>query len=434
MRLADMMKALAELPTNMRVVILDACRNNPFVAIQKTTGRGLAIVDAPTGSIVAYATAPGQEALDGGAAGNSPYTAALVEAMRQPNLQIEQVFKNVRVKVNAVTGGKQVPWETSSLHPELRVLRQSARADRGGCPARAGGTGGPEAPATEGVPPPAPVAVASTDFSAIAKAKVESIKTLPAEKAYDVVIEENSVEAYEEFIRAYPEDPRCRQIRVLLHRRNQMVAWRNAVVSNTPEAYEAYADIYPESDHVASARRLRVQPRLRPIDQVIARPIHLPISRVVRVSGTPDRSASSTAARARSSAVPAGHRSRPQHRQRRPGQRAPAIGLPGQGGPGQGNRVNSPGQGNPRVGLPGQGGPGQGNSRVTTGTGTPRYASGQQPGWPRYTRGHQPGWPRYACGHQPGWSRYARGHQPGWPGTPGSRPAPVRRWSTRLAG
>ena len=141
MRLADMMKALEELPTNMRVVILDACRNNPFVAIQKTTGRGLAIVDAPTGSIVAYATAPGQEALDGGAAGNSPYTAALVEAMRQPNLQIEQVFKNVRVKVNAVTGGKQVPWETSSLYPELRVLRQSARADRGGCPA-----GAPAAP------------------------------------------------------------------------------------------------------------------------------------------------------------------------------------------------------------------------------------------------------------------------------------------------
>ena len=64
------------------------------------------------------------------------------------------------------------------------------------------------APTAEGDQPAAPVAVANAEFSAIAKAKVESIKTLPAEKAYDVVIEENSVEAYEEFIRAYPEDPR----------------------------------------------------------------------------------------------------------------------------------------------------------------------------------------------------------------------------------
>ena len=83
----------------------------------------------------------------------------------------------------------------------------------------------------------------------------------------------------------YPEDPRCRQIRILLLRRNQMVAWRNAVVSNTPEAYAAYEDLYPESDHVAMARRLRIQPRLRPIDPIIARPIHHHISRAVKVGG-----------------------------------------------------------------------------------------------------------------------------------------------------
>ena len=115
MRLADMMKELEPLPTSLRIVILDACRNNPFTAIQKSTGKGLAMVDAPTGTLVAYSTAPGQEAQDGGSKGNSPYTAALVEVIRQPNLQIEQMFKSVRVKVNALTGGKQVPWEISSL-------------------------------------------------------------------------------------------------------------------------------------------------------------------------------------------------------------------------------------------------------------------------------------------------------------------------------
>src|SRR3990170_3883924 len=103
------LQAVETLPSKMRIVILDACRNNPFTTLQKTTGRGLAIVDAPAGSIVAYSTSPGQEALDGTGT-NSPYTAALVDVMKEPGLAIEQVFKSVRVRVNKVTEGRQVPW------------------------------------------------------------------------------------------------------------------------------------------------------------------------------------------------------------------------------------------------------------------------------------------------------------------------------------
>ena len=343
MRLADMMNALATLPTSLRIVILDACRNNPFDALSKG-GKGLAIVDAPTGSIVAYSTAPGSEALDGGAAGNSPYTAALVEVLRQPNLQIEQMFKSVRVKVNALTGGKQVPWETSSLTVNFAFFGTAPAA-----PVVAAAPVAPAQPAAEGALPAAPVAVASTDFSGVAKARIESIKTLPAERAYDVVIEENSVEAYEEFIRIYPEDPRCRQIKILLLRRNQMVAWRNAVVSNTPEAYAAYEDLYPESDYAYSARRLRIQPRLRPIDPVIARPIHLPISRILKVGGSVGSLG----------ILNAGSR--------------PTLGGPGRittvGTPG-GVKINVPGTGTPKIGTIGTG---TGTPKVgTTGTGTPK--------------------------------------------------------------
>src|SRR5215470_8478375 len=74
-RLADVMNALAAVPSKSRIIILDACRNNPFSDINKTSGRGLAIVDAPTGSLVSYSTAPGTEAQDGDGA-NSPYTTA----------------------------------------------------------------------------------------------------------------------------------------------------------------------------------------------------------------------------------------------------------------------------------------------------------------------------------------------------------------------
>ena len=98
----------------LNLVILDACRNNPFKATFRSSERGLARVTAASGSLVAFAAAPGQVAADGRGK-NSPFTAALVDAMRQPGLQVEQVFKRVRVRVERETGGAQTPWEESSL-------------------------------------------------------------------------------------------------------------------------------------------------------------------------------------------------------------------------------------------------------------------------------------------------------------------------------
>ena len=101
-RLADVMNALSSVPSKARIVILDACRNNPFSEINKTTGRGLAIVDAPNGSLVSYSTAPGTEAQDGDGA-NSPYTAALMKIGQEPGLPIEQALKRIRVVVSDAT-------------------------------------------------------------------------------------------------------------------------------------------------------------------------------------------------------------------------------------------------------------------------------------------------------------------------------------------
>lgn len=96
------------------VIILDACRNNPFAASRRSVSSGLARIDAPTGSFISYATAPGRVALDGDDA-NSPYTAALAKAMDIEGLAIEQVFKQVRVDVLRETSGAQTPWDSSSL-------------------------------------------------------------------------------------------------------------------------------------------------------------------------------------------------------------------------------------------------------------------------------------------------------------------------------
>lgn len=103
------------------IVILDACRNNPFRDTFREPLDGLAKVEAPRGSFVAYSTSPGKVAYDG-TKGNSPYTLALAKAISRPGLTIEQVFKQTRRDVLAATGEKQIPWENSSLTQDFYFM------------------------------------------------------------------------------------------------------------------------------------------------------------------------------------------------------------------------------------------------------------------------------------------------------------------------
>jgi len=102
--------------SKVNVVVLDACRNNPF---EKSWNRsldqsGLASMAAPAGTMIAYATSPGTTASDGSGA-NGLYTAELLRCLRIPNLKIEDVFKQVRIAVMQKSGNAQLPWESSSL-------------------------------------------------------------------------------------------------------------------------------------------------------------------------------------------------------------------------------------------------------------------------------------------------------------------------------
>ncbi|MCK6449510.1 MAG: caspase family protein, partial [Alphaproteobacteria bacterium] len=100
------------------VVILDACRNNPFRGVMRGASPGLAAIDAARGTLIAYSTAPGAVAVDGDGT-NSPYTAALVKALAEPGMKAEDLFKRVRSRVVEVTQGAQTPWESSSLTGDL---------------------------------------------------------------------------------------------------------------------------------------------------------------------------------------------------------------------------------------------------------------------------------------------------------------------------
>ncbi len=102
----------------VNIVILDACRNNPFARSFRNSTVGLAPMQAPAGTLLAYATAPGEVASDG-AGDNGLYTQHLLQNMRIPGLKIEDVFKNVRAGVRQESGGKQTPWENTSLEGEF---------------------------------------------------------------------------------------------------------------------------------------------------------------------------------------------------------------------------------------------------------------------------------------------------------------------------
>ncbi|HBZ56511.1 MAG TPA: hypothetical protein DEO88_13990 [Syntrophobacteraceae bacterium] len=113
------------------IVILDACRDNPFARSYRSAARGLARMDAPLGSFVAYATAPGSVAADG-TGRNGLYTSYLLKYMTTPGITLEQVFKRVRDSVVDVTGGKQVPWESTSLRGDFYFVGEGDVADSDG--------------------------------------------------------------------------------------------------------------------------------------------------------------------------------------------------------------------------------------------------------------------------------------------------------------
>jgi hypothetical protein len=151
---ALVLKQMEGAGTRLNVMILDACRNNPFGGRGLRGGDpGLAQMRAPEGTLISYATQPGNVALDG-AGGDSPYTLALVEAMRQPGLDVLRMFNRVGVAVKRGTGGEQLPWvSTSPIEGEFFF-------------AGAGAGGAAVAPLPAPAPVPAGVAGASRGVAA----------------------------------------------------------------------------------------------------------------------------------------------------------------------------------------------------------------------------------------------------------------------------
>ncbi|MCK1546850.1 caspase family protein [Bradyrhizobium sp. 179] len=249
-RLNDLLNTLGALPTRARIFMLDACRNNPFPALSGA-GHGLAIVDTKAGapgSFISYSTSPGAEAEDGNGI-DSPYTAAALTIAKQPNLPIEEVFKRIRVAVAQSTDGRQIPWESSSLTTDFKFFGES-----------------------NDQPPSLPGANSMALASATRSVEDwrKDLQGKPAKVAYELVITEDTVPAYQAYIELYAEDAQTPRLRTVLERRRQMLAWERAVSINTRASFEAYLANWDNSDLAATARRLLLRVQNRNYGQPVA--------------------------------------------------------------------------------------------------------------------------------------------------------------------
>ena len=175
---------------------------------------------------------------------DSPYTTAVLNFAREPNLPVEEAFKRVRVAVNEATEGRQIPWDSSSLTSDFRFF-----GDQAGNPAQ------------------------TTDKKAVAdkqlsvKRSVEDwrkeLKGKDPKLAYQLVIADDTVPAYEAFVALYAQPPYNVRVRALLERRYVMQAWAIAVATNTVASYQTFLTTYANSDLAVTARKLRDRVRNR---------------------------------------------------------------------------------------------------------------------------------------------------------------------------
>ncbi|MGH6924509.1 MAG: caspase family protein [Propylenella sp.] len=212
--------------SRLRLILLDACRDNPFIAemerneAQRSIGRGLARVEPPPQTLIAYAAKGGTTAADGDE-GHSPYAASLLNHIETPGLELNFLFRIVHDEVLEETGGRQEPFVYGSLGATEIYLK----------PAGAEPTVAPA---------PTPTAPAEGDQL--------------AEVDYLAALSDNTEESYRAYLRKHPGSPRTAQVNTLLSALVENKLWETVEDEDTIAAYQRYIAAFPEGVYADDAR------------------------------------------------------------------------------------------------------------------------------------------------------------------------------------
>ena len=228
-RVGDLLRALAGMNVTARVVVLDMGRAHPFFGGARAVPPGLAVVEPGEGALVAFSTGPGETMREGGGP-YGLYAPALVEMATKPGVPLDQMFTQVRLRVHEASRGAITPWHRSRVTAPVFFFEGEATADD--------------------APPP------QVQLDPQAQQMLgRPLGSLSPDQAYSVVLERDSIEAYQEFLAAFPNHPLARRVRLLLAERREALIWRRAVSANTPPAYWSYLRRYPRGPHAPEARR-----------------------------------------------------------------------------------------------------------------------------------------------------------------------------------
>jgi uncharacterized caspase-like protein len=218
-RLSDLVRSLERSPAKVRVIVADMARDYPLGSTGEPVAKGLALMEPPSGFLMAFASAPNIVAADG----QGPYGAyatALAEMIRQPGMALDEVFARTRLRTHEATNGLQIPWHSANLGDASFVFFEQAEA-----------------------------------VAAPLVREVRRIEEVPAEEAYAIAVERDTIQDYQAFLRRYPDHRLARRVTALLAARREAIIWRRTLASNTREAYWTYLRRYPNGPHAADSRR-----------------------------------------------------------------------------------------------------------------------------------------------------------------------------------
>ncbi len=224
-RISDLTQPLAALPGRVKIVILDAVRQNPFARGGEPLASGLALVDPPRDTAIAFNAAPGTVAPDE----RGPYGAyatALTEMIAAGGLTLDDIFARVRLRVSDLTQGAEIPWYASQIEGPFFMTERAADA------------------------PPPPNVMPLVDIRNRPMRDIGGV-----DDAYAAAVALDTLDGYMQFLGLYPDSPYSSRIAAMLAVRREEIAWRRCVTADTPPAYWTYLRRYPNGPHAWDARR-----------------------------------------------------------------------------------------------------------------------------------------------------------------------------------
>jgi uncharacterized caspase-like protein len=224
LRVSDYIRQLGTLPLRAGIFILDGAHAPPFTPSGPPLAGGLALVEPDPNILVAFNAAPGT------IGPNEPgpygaYAEALAEMIRQGGLSLPELFNRVRLRVNEITKGTEVPWNAQHIQTDFVFFERGPDAPQAARPAE------------------------------VAEMETRPIRDFDAGDAYIAALDRDTLQAYEEFLAAFPDDRLAKRVRAIVAARREAITWRRSCRADTPNAYWSYLRRYPNGPHAWDARR-----------------------------------------------------------------------------------------------------------------------------------------------------------------------------------